>query len=106
MITLAVDALEGVRAWFVLFSFKMRGVDLEISLKVPDKVVVVFGFIWTIALQISHILKVASRGSVTSLPAIFVLRDTRIYVGLFDSSNKAANVEAAINEFLYYRTTL
>ena len=45
MITLIVDALEGVRAWFTLFSFKMRVVDLEISLAAPGKVVVVFDFI-------------------------------------------------------------
>ena len=106
MITLIVDALEGVRAWFTLFRFKMRGVDLEISLAALGKVVVVFGFIWTIALQTFCTLKIASKDSIISLPAIFALRDTRIHVGPSDSSNKAANVKAAIDEFLCHGTAL
>jgi len=69
-------------------------------------VVVVFGFMWTITLQTSHTLKAASKGSMTLLPIIFTLRDTRIYIGPSDSNNKAANVKAAIDEFLCCKTTL
>jgi len=106
MIALVVDALEEVRAWFALFGFKTRGVDLEVSLAALGKVVVVFGFMWTIVLQTSCTLKMESKDSVTSLPAIFVLRDTRIHVDPSDSNNKATNVEVVIDKFLCHGTTL
>jgi len=32
MIVLAVDALEGVRAWFALFGFKTKGLILKLTL--------------------------------------------------------------------------
>ena len=73
VIALAINVLEGVRAWFVLFGFKTRGIGLEISLVVPGEVSVVFGFVWAIALQEFHILNVASKDSMTPLPAVFVL---------------------------------
>jgi len=49
---------------------------------------------------------VVSKDSMTPLLAIFALRDIRIHVGLSNGSNKDADVEAAIDEFLCYRTAL
>jgi len=105
IITLVVDILEGVRAWFALFGFKPRRVNLKISLVAPDKVVMVFGFMWTVALQTSCILKTANK-DVIPLPVIFALRDTRIHISPSDGSNKAADVEAVIDEFLCHGTIL
>jgi len=106
IITLAVDALEEVRVWFVLFGFKPRGIDLKISLAAPGKVAVVFSFMWTVALQTSYTLKMANKDGVTPLPAIFALRDTGIHISPSDSNNKAIDVEVVIDEFLCHKTIL
>jgi len=49
---------------------------------------------------------VANKGSVIPLSAIFALRDIKIHIGPSDGSNKAADIEAAIDKFLCYGTTL
>jgi len=51
-------------------------------------------------------LKTANKGDVTPLSVIFTLRNTRIHISPFDGSNKAADVEAVIDEFLCHRTIL
>jgi len=61
---------------------------------------------WTVALQTSCILKTANKNGVTPLPVIFALRDTGIYISPSDGSNKAADVEAVIDEFLCHGTIL
>jgi len=106
VVTLAIDTLEGVKVWFVLFGFKMRGVGLKISLTALGGVLVAFGFVWTIALQAFCILNVVTKGSVTPLPAVFALEDTGVHVGVFDGSNESANIEALVNEFLCHQTIL
>jgi len=50
VVTLAVNIFERMRAWFVLFSFKVERVNLEISLATPGEVVVMFNFVRTVAL--------------------------------------------------------
>jgi len=57
VVTLAVDAFEGVGARFALFGFKMREVSLEVSFAVPGKVIMMFCFMETIAFQAPSPLK-------------------------------------------------
>jgi len=53
MITFTVYTLEGVRAWFTLFGFKMQGIGLEVNFATPSEMTMVFGFVWSIALYTS-----------------------------------------------------
>ena len=106
VVILVIDTLEGVRVWFALFGFKMRGVGLKISLAAPGGVLVVFGFVWAIALQAFCILNVVTKDSVTPLLAVFALGDTGVHVGVFDGSNESANIEVLVNEFLCHQTIL
>ena len=49
LITLAVRALEHMRAWFVFLGFRIRRVKLVICLATPPKLAMVFRFVWTTA---------------------------------------------------------
>jgi len=53
MIAFTVYILEGVRAQFTLFDFKMWGIGLEVSFATPSEMMMVFRFVWSIALYIS-----------------------------------------------------
>jgi len=53
VIVFAVYTLEGVRAWFILFCFKMQRIGLEISFAVPSEMMMVFRFVWSIAFNTS-----------------------------------------------------
>lgn len=52
MIVFVVQTFEVMRAWFILFHFKIRGISLEASLVTLSKMAVMFEFVWTIALDI------------------------------------------------------
>ena len=49
MVTLAVNAFEGMGAKFTLFGFKIRGVSLKVSFVVLGKVTMMFHFMKAIA---------------------------------------------------------
>jgi len=53
MIAFTVYTLEGVRAWFTLFSFKTWGIGLEVSFATLSEMAMVFRFVWSIALYAS-----------------------------------------------------
>ena len=105
MIALAVDTFEGVRARLTLFGFEVQRINLEVGLTTPDKVAVVFNFVRAVTFQASCTLKltcegVTCEGGVTPLPTILVLWDTRVHIGLSDSYNITADVEALVDKFL------
>jgi len=63
-----------VKAWFILFGFKVReGVNLEVYLVILGKMVVIFNFMWSIALYAPKLLKTISKSSMALLLAIFAL---------------------------------
>ena len=49
VVTLAVNAFEGMGAKLTLFGFKIRGVSLKVSFVVPGKVTMMFHFMKAIA---------------------------------------------------------
>ena len=49
VVTLAVNAFEGMGAKFTLFGFKIRGVSLKVSFVVLGKVTMMFHFMKAIA---------------------------------------------------------
>ena len=102
VVTLTVDVFERMRARFALFGFETGRVDLEISLVTPSKVVVMFGFVRTVAFQISSILKSACKDYMPPLLAVFALQNTRVHVSTVNGSDKVTNVEVAIDKLLGY----
>ena len=99
VIVFAVYTLEGVRAWFILFCFKMQRIGLENSFAVPSEMMMVFRFVWSIAFNTSWPLEVAWERCMFLLPAIFVLRYAWIHIGFFDSSNETSYVKASVDDF-------
>ena len=66
---------------------------------------VVFNFVRAVTFQASCTLKltcegVTCEGDVTPLPTILALWDTRVHIGLSDSYNITADVEALVDKFL------
>jgi len=53
IIAFTVYTLEGMRAWFILFGFKMWGIGLEVSFATPSEMMMVFRFVQSIALYAS-----------------------------------------------------
>lgn len=52
MIIFTVQAFESVRAWFTLFGFKIRGVDLKICFATPGKMPIMLNFVRSVAFNI------------------------------------------------------
>ena len=102
VVTLAVDAFEGMGTIFTLFGFKTREISLEVSFAVPSKVIMMFHFMGAIAFQVPSLLKTIWEDSVTPLPTALILWDTGVHICPFDSNNEAINVEALIYEFFGY----
>ena len=106
VITLAVDTLEHMGAWFVFLVFKMRGVYFKVCLAIPCKMSMMFNFMWFIALYIPRTLEVASKSGMIPLLAVLALQNTRIHICPTNSGNEAADVETMFNEQLGHQTTL
>ena len=96
-----------MKAWFILFGFKVREeVNLEVYLVILGKMVVIFNFMWSIALYAPKLLKTMSKSSMALLLAIFALWNTKIHIYIMNSSNEATNIEIAVDEHLGCQTTL
>ena len=67
---------------------------------------VMFGLVWTVAFDISRILKLASKSGVLLLLAILALRDTRIYVCSLNCCNEAFCIETSVNQAFSLTSTL
>jgi len=95
-----------MRTWFTLLGFKSRRVRLLICLATPCKLVVMFRFVEAIALDAFSLLESTQEYYMSPLPAVLVLRDIWVYVGISDSCNIAFYVEASVNEFFSLTATL
>jgi len=58
---------------------------------------VMFDLVWTIAFNTTRALALASKSSISLLPAILVLGNTKVHVCGLYSSDVASYIEAAIN---------
>ena len=45
MVSFIVQAFESVRAWFILFGFKIQGISLEVYFITPCKMTVMFNLV-------------------------------------------------------------
>ena len=65
-----------------------------------------FGFVQSIAFDVSWALRFVSEGGVSLLLAIFALKNFWIHVCILNSSDIASYVETSINKTLSLTTTL
>ena len=55
---------------------------------------------WSIAFLAFGSVHIAYKGNVASIPAVFALRNTGVYICSANGGNMASNVKASINEHL------
>ena len=96
MVALTVNVFKRMRVKFALFDFETERVDLEISLAIPSKVAVMFSFVRTIVFQIPSILRLRYKGCMPLLLVVLALWNTGVHISIANSSDKAANVEAVL----------
>ena len=93
-------------AWFAFLYLETRRVCLLICFAVPPKLLVVLGFMRTIALDAFGTLDSAGKGYVSPLLAIFVLGHTWVHVSPSYSSDIPANVKVLIDKALSFASAL
>jgi len=86
-----------VRAGFTLFGFEMWRVSLEVGFITPNKVVMVFNIVWAISFDTVRSLGLIYKDSVSLLPTVLVLEDTRVHICSTNSCNVASYVEALVD---------
>ena len=106
VITPTIRAFEQVRAWITLLSLKMWRVRLLVHFAAPPKFLVIFGFVWTIALDTLEALDSVREGCMSPPPAVFALGHTQVHVRPSNSSDIPANIKAPIDEALSFASTL
>ena len=67
---------------------------------------VMFYFVWSVALDTSWALSSVSKGNMSPLPAIFALENSQIHVYTSNSSDIASYIKAPINQTLSLAITL
>ena len=95
-----------MEAWFTFLCLKIRRVCLLIHFAAPPELLVVLGFMRTIALDVFGTLDSAGKGCVSLLPAIFALGYTWVHVSPSDSSDISANIKAPIDGALSFASAL
>ena len=102
----AIRTLECMRTWVTFLSLETKGVYLFICFAALPKFLVVFGSVWSIALDTLGTLDFAREGSVSPLLAVFALGDAWVHVCSSNSSDIPADVKALVDEALSFVTTL
>ena len=95
-----------MEAWFTFLCLKIRRVCLLIHFAAPPELLVVLGFMRTVALDAFGTLDSAGKGCVSPPPAIFVLGHAQVHVSPSDISNIPANIKAPIDEALSFASAL
>jgi len=102
----AIRAFKCIRTWVAFLSLETRGIRLLICFAAPPKFLVVFGSVWSIALDTLGALDSAREGSVSPLPAVFALGDSWVHVHPSYGGDIPADVKAPVDEALSFVTTL
>ena len=106
MIAFIVYTFESVWVQLSLLSFQPQRIRFCISLTAPYKVVVVLSLVRIIAFYIPRTLNSTRKGHMSLFPTIFTLQYTQVHVCPINSSDIASNIEAPIDEFFGFVTTL
>ena len=76
-------------------------VCFEVSFTTPSYVFIMLQFIWSIRLWIFGSVHMIYKCSMILLSVIFVLENTKVHVGIMNSGDVTANIEASIDEQFY-----
>jgi len=106
VITPTIRAFEQVRAWIALLSLKMWRVHLLVHFAAPPEFLVIFGFVWIIALDILGAFDSVRKGCMSPPLAVFALGHAQVHVRLSNSSDIPANIKVPIDEALSFASTL
>jgi len=106
MVSMTVRALEEVRARFAFLSLKSKGVSFSIHFATPPKLVMIFRFMRSVALDALGSLNMVGQSCVSPSPAILALRDARIHIDTPNGNNVLSNIEASVDETFSLTSTL
>ena len=101
VVTLTVEAFEGVGAIFILLSFQSREIRLAITFAILHKILVVFRFVGTVVFGIFWFLNFARKCYVTSFSAVPVLKHAKIHIstsiGISNHSYVTSYIEVSVD---------
>jgi len=106
MIALTVRAFEWMRIQFVFLCFKARRICLWVSFVTLAELTMVFRFVGPIVLDAFGPLDSTWECGMTPFPAVFILRNPRVYVSISNSHNEPTDIEASVNKSLGFTATL
>ena len=98
VVSFAVGALKGVRAWFALLGFGSGRINFSISFATPTEFSMMFRFVRPIAFDAFGSLDSTRECGMPPLPAIFALGDSWIHICSSNRSDIVAHIEAPVNE--------
>ena len=104
IIPFAVHAFEDMRIWLAFLSGCL--ICFLVVYTTSCFLSVVFGSMSSIALDAPGDMRMATKCRMFPLPTVLALRDTWVYIGTFDSSDKTSDVKAMIDDVLRQRTAL
>ena len=79
MVIFAIDIFKAMQTRFAFGSFKSKRISLEICFIASHYVLMMFNFIRSITLLTFRPMNMTYKYSMFLLPAVFALRDTRVY---------------------------
>jgi len=106
MITFTIGTLEDMGTQFPLLYPESRRVSLLISFTTPNKLLVMYRLVRAIAFDTSHILNSVYICSMTLLPTILTLRNSRVHISIMNTSDVPTNIETSVDKSLGLCTTL
>ena len=106
MIILTVRAIEWMRTQFAFICFKVKRICLWVSFAIPAELMMVFGFVGPVVLNVFGLLDSTWECGMTPFLAIFTLQNLRVHVSTSNSCNEPTNIEALVNKSLGFTVIL
>ena len=106
MIISIVRTIEWMRTQFTFLYFKVRRICLWVSFATLAELIMVFGFVGPVVLNVFGLLDSIQECGMTPFPAIFTLWNLRVHISISNSCNEPTDVEALVNKSLGFTVTL
>ena len=103
---LAVNTLERISTRFLFLCFKPQRICLEIGFIIPCYFSVMFNFVWTIAFLTLWFMHVICVYDIILLPAVLVLRNTRVHICSSNHNNMSFYIKIPVNKTFWFCTIL